>query len=294
MKKSLDSKKSYQEAQLACGYASRNKTEAQNYKNDAFLTSLVVDFYKYKLQALKYKTLFENKRDVKSNQQRFLSSLKSSVDIFRQLTLITSTTYESLSDVPAKHPEKLKKCPYHWLDILPIYKREYEIYENEGKVTLDSSFYEPSIEGLAGIWYSDPGLKYPDSSYATTQIDFDWSKMTVDFGHNWSARWFGFIVTHDSNTVVMECEADRGATIKSGDNVLISWTREKTKKSIRLYLQKNVPFPIEIIYDHDGGDTGYLKIRWLQFDREETEQASVQLFHSPAQKQQMDRITLLN
>jgi hypothetical protein len=241
-----------------------------------------------------YKTLFENKHDINTNKQRFLSSLKSSVDIFRQLTSITSKTYESLSDVPAKHPEKLKICPYHWLDILPIYKREYEIYEKEGNVTLDSSFFEPTIRGLAGIWYSDPGLKYPDSSYAITEINFDWSKISADFGRNWSARWFGFIVTHDSNTVVMECESDRGATIISGDNVLISWSGEETKKSVRLNLQKNVPFPIEIIYDHEGGDTGYLKIQWLNFDHENTGQSSVQLFHSPAQKQQMDRITLLN
>jgi hypothetical protein len=293
-KKALEAQNAHKKSSLAVGLASRNKSEAESYQNDALATSFVTEFYSHKLQAATYKILYENNIDTEKNKRKFINHLRSSVEAFDRLTVLTSTTYESLSDVPAKHPEKLKMCPYHWRDILPIYQREFEIYENESKTILDSAYFYPTLKGLAGIWYSDPGLKNPDHSYVTSLLEFEWSNKTDDIGRNWSARWFGFLVPSESGIFIMECASDRGLTVKSSEEDLLEWSGEKGKKSVQLNLQKGIAFPIEIIYDHKGGEEGYLKITWFWEDRTDTESPSISLFHSKAQNREMDRISILN
>jgi hypothetical protein len=293
-KKRLEGQRSYHRSMIAANLATRNQSEALSYQNDAHLTSLIVDFYTEKIQAIGYKSLYENNIDAEVNKQKFLTHIKSSVDVFRQMTSLTSKTYESLSDVPAKHPEKLKMCPYHWRDILPIYEKEYEIYRIDSNNIPDKSFFKPSHEGLAGIWYGDPGLKNPDNSYLTSQLQFDWSNMSGEFGRNWSVRWFGYIVPSKTENVIMECESDRGVTIKNGEEIVLVWSGTEATKSVQLNLVKDVPFPIEIIYDHEGGTEGYLKIQLLRYDQTDRDQTPLPLFHSPAQRQQMDRISILN
>ena len=292
--KRTEAQNSLREARLAARLASRNKPEAYSYQNDALATSLVIDFYYHKLQAAKFKIQYENNIDTEKNKRKFLTHLENSVDTFRELTDLTTKTYESLSDVPAKHPAKLKTCPYHWRDILPIFEKELEIYENETIRTLDSSFFKPSLIGLAGIWYSDPGLKIPVHPYATNTLRLDWSNPSEEMGRNWSARWFGFLLPLESGTVIMYCDSDRGLTVKSEEKVLLEWSGKKERKSVKIPLQKNNPYPIEIIYDHEGGEEGYLQIEWQRQGHKYSEHPPVLLLHSPAQKQQMDRVSILN
>jgi hypothetical protein len=75
---------------------------------------------------------------------------------------------------------------------------------------------------------------------------------------------------------------------------VLYWSGEEAKKSVSVDLVKDIQFPIAIIYNHEGGTEGYLKIQWLSNDQSAQEQATVHFFHSPAQKQQMDRISILN
>jgi hypothetical protein len=222
-KKRFEAQKSLKSATRGVQYAALNAAEAHSYEVDAKMSSLVADFYYHKFQALTHKILFENNHEAVKNKKQFLSSLGLSLDAFRQLTQLGNEHYESLSDVPAKHPEKLEMCPYHWRDILPLYEKEYEIYKRESNIIPDSSFFVPSIKGLAGIWYGDPGLKNPDHSYETSDIYFDWSDKTDEFGRNWSAHWFGFIIPAETKDVILECESDRGVRITSGQSDLISW-----------------------------------------------------------------------
>jgi hypothetical protein len=81
--------------------------------------------------------------------------------------------------------------------------------------------------------------------------------------------------------------------VKSGDDLLLDWSGPQRKRSVSLNLKKNVPYPIEIIYNHEGGDSGYLIINWFKLDQANRESPTIQFFHSPAQKQKMDRITML-
>ena len=75
---------------------------------------------------------------------------------------------------------------------------------------------------------------------------------------------------------------------------MLEWSDEKGKESVQIVLQKDNPYPIEIIYDHEGGDEGYLRIEWQKEEDKISERPPLHLSHSPAQKQQMDRITILN
>jgi hypothetical protein len=54
--------------------------------------------------------------------------LEVSLNEFRRLSELTARTYESISDVPMWYPmPELKKCPFHWTDILPYYEKEFDI-----------------------------------------------------------------------------------------------------------------------------------------------------------------------
>jgi hypothetical protein len=291
--KRLDGARSYNLAKSAAEMATKNKEIAQSFYNDALITYHIIDFYIYKLHALKYKTLYEKNIKPVENKKKFLDHLELSLLAFRKITDLTSKSYESLSDVPAKHPEKLKMCPYHWRDILPIYEKEYKIYQNDSKKIHDESFFKPSLTGLAGIWYSDPGLKNPDNSMPVSKIDFDWSDKTDDFGRNWSAQWFGYIISVKSGVFEIECESDRGVTIKTGEKILLSWRDVADIKTIQLDLEKNVPFPIQIIYDHAGGNKGYLRCTLVRNESSQQIKPQLQFYHSPAQEQKMDRIAIL-
>jgi hypothetical protein len=285
---------SLKEAEKAVKLASWNQSKASGYQNDARMTALIADFYYHKIKAISHKTLYENNLDAHKNKKNFLYHLKLSVEVFEELTSLGSLHYESLSDVPAKHPEKLEKCPYHWRDILPIYQKEYEIYESESKTVPDEAFFKPTISGLAGIWYSDPDLKNPDHTYITAEINFDWSGKSGELGRNWSARWFGYIVPSKTETIVLQCQSDRGVIIKSGEEVLLDWSGKEDKKEIHLKINKDIPLPIEVIYNHEGGDKGFLRIKWYKNNGPDTEYTEIRYFHSQAQKQQMDRISILN
>jgi len=274
--------------------ASRNHVKALSYQNDARMIALIADFYFHKIKGISHKTLYENNKDALQNKKKFIQQLRLSLEAFEELTNLGSLHYESLSDVPAKHPEKLEKCPYHWRDILKIYQKEYEIYVSESKTVINEAFFEPTISGLAGIWYSDPDLKNPDRSYMTSDLDFNWSDKTSELGRNWSARWIGYIIPSKTETFILECQSDRGVVIKSGEEVLLNWSGKEDKKEIHIKLRKDVPLPFEVIYNHEGGERGFLKIKWYKINQPEKEYTEIRYFHSQAQKQQMDRISILN
>ena len=99
------------EAQKAVSLAQKNQDEASRILGDASAVLLVAKFYYHKLRALVFKILSDNNVYFERNREEFLEYLESSLADFRELTSLTTLTYESISDVPAKHPEKLKTCP---------------------------------------------------------------------------------------------------------------------------------------------------------------------------------------
>jgi hypothetical protein len=74
---------------------------------------------------------------------------------------------------------------------------------------------------------------------------------------------------------------------------IISWIGKEDKQRTVISLVKDIPFPIDIIYDHAGGNEGYLKIDWYQNKDGVSDPVIIKYFHSPAQKQKMHRISIL-
>ncbi|MCC7499004.1 MAG: hypothetical protein IT160_15580 [Bryobacterales bacterium] len=107
------------EAAAAAAAATSSGADARALATDAQAVALVARFYLDKLRAARARA--------RGDQGGFVAQMRSSLDDFRQLTKLTASTYESLSDVPAWNPVQFKPdiCPYHWSDILPYMEREF-------------------------------------------------------------------------------------------------------------------------------------------------------------------------
>jgi hypothetical protein len=106
------------EAELASASATRRKADAQRIATDARAVVLVARFYVHKMRAAEARA--------RNDRRQLLASMEASLGDFRQLTTLTKTTYDSLSDVPIWNPVRFKPdiCPYHWSDVLPYLEKE--------------------------------------------------------------------------------------------------------------------------------------------------------------------------
>jgi hypothetical protein len=111
-------------AQRGAEAATVNQEEAERIVTDMQAVTWVAKFYRDKLEAASAKAMFDVGIDKSKNRELWTIALQESVNDFRQLTTLTSRTYESMSDVPAWFPTRKLPCPYHWTDLLPIYERE--------------------------------------------------------------------------------------------------------------------------------------------------------------------------
>ncbi len=115
-------------AKRAVAAATLNGEDVARIETDAQAVVLLTRFYHHKVQAAAAHTLFMNDRDPAANLGRCIDELEASLGEFRRLSEMTSRTYESISDVPMWYPiPELKKCPFHWTDILPYYEKEFDI-----------------------------------------------------------------------------------------------------------------------------------------------------------------------
>jgi len=288
-----EAEKALELARQGARAATRNQFEARRFESDARAVWLVSKYYYHKLQAVVAKELFDNGIEAEKNRQQFLVSLEASLEVFRELTELTDSTYESLSDVPARHPMRLKICPYHWKDLLPIYENEFAWYQQEMSQPVEASFFEPTLPGLAGIFYGDPGLKYPDRTFPADSLSWHWSSEVDEMGRNWSAEWFGFLKAPNSGKVIFSVRSDRGATLEINGDKVIDWTGQSGERSASVNFEKDEYYPIRIIYDHDGGETGWLTVQWSWKGAIKKVLARPFLFHSSAQERRMEEATSL-
>lgn len=291
-KKVAEAKSAMEEAQRGFLVASKNQDMAKRYESDARAIWLVAKFYEHKMQAVTAKVLFEKQKGDDEKQREFLADLNASVQDFRDLTELTDTTYESLSDVPAWHPERLKTCPYHWRDVLPIYEKEFEIYKKTMAQPIDRSFYKPSLPGLAGIFYSDPDLKNANKPFMTNSLDWSWSAEKDEMGRHWSSQWFGFLKVPASN-VTFYVKSDQGVKLIVNEENIVEWMGSERERVVTFSLPKGKTVPFRLIYNHKEGDQGHLKILWSWEGQSKTSITAGSLFHSPAQQRQMDEATSL-
>jgi hypothetical protein len=279
-----EAKESLKEAESGARYARKNLEETRRIVNDAQAIYFITKFYFDKLHALKFKTLYDAAIDPDSNKISFIKYLTQSVQDFRKLVETTTPTYQSMSDVPAKHPARLKINPYHWKDVLPVFENELEIYKNDVSVRRDPTFFQPSLPGLAGIWYSEPNFIDAERPAPADSLNFTWNSETEGVGRHWSVKWFGFIKTPVKGTVNFYLTADRGVNIligndyftadKAGDSELVGTTIFEVDSAYRF----------EVYYDHQTGERGNFKLEWRWDGGPKEVVKGDYLWHSPAQK----------
>ncbi len=121
-------------AKLAAEKATSNQEEASRWATDAAAITLVARHYHHKLAAAVAFGLWQMGKDETANLAKAQKDLAASVEDYRQLTALTTKTYESISDCPALNPFVLEKCPYHWSDLLPRWEEELATFSHNAKV----------------------------------------------------------------------------------------------------------------------------------------------------------------
>jgi hypothetical protein len=234
-------------------------------------------------------------------RDRFLELLDHSVVIFKELTGLMETSYESLSDVPAVNPVKLETCPYHWRDLLPIYQRESEIYRKLMSEIGGPDFRSPAYEGLAGIWFGDPGFKNPRISLGTDRIEYVWNRddQKPEGGRNWSAQWFGSLVGPADTEIWFVADADQTVRVRIGDAEVIDRefkdlprTDDDPVITGKIMMEKGKYYPIIIEYDHAGRTAGHISLKWKIGDGDPERIPGNYFKHSRADQFRVERMLI--
>jgi hypothetical protein len=272
--------------------ATQNIAEAKRFETDAGAVEMVVRFYLLKLQAAAAKVRMEASNRSSTDHQSFITKLEESVALYRELAEFMRPVYESISDVPANIPERLKICPYHWSDILPLYERELQIYQEDFRLAGDPGFTVPSLPGLAGIRYADAGFMNARTDYSVSEMVFDFEDLKHE--KNWSAEWFGYLKASVDGTIVFTIGSDRGASLSSDGKIIVAWQGEKGEKQGELEVKKGRFYPIRLAYDRRGGLDAYLSVQWSLNGGQRTSVPPSVLFHSPAHKRKMDKVFIFS
>lgn len=245
----------------AASRVSRNQAEAVALLQDAQSVALVARYYLAKLRAASLRAAAAAPHS-NTNQAAFLQPLRESVETFRQLAEINRGRYDSLSDVPAWSPVRLPKVPYHWLDLLPLYERELEIYER-GTVHSGSPLQtQPTRPGLAGLLYGDAGLVRPKAAESATTLDLHWTADAGGRGRSWSAEWRGLLMGPADGDVVLRVTSDHPVKVTLDGRLVLDAKQPAESATVHWTSRIGVATPIAIEYDHLTGDEGSLSIQW--------------------------------
>lgn len=288
-----EAKLALSEAELAYKHASANTEELRRIVSDAQAQLHVVNYFYHKMQAVKAWVLQEQGIDAKKNKEEFLEFLAQSVEDFKDLCKVTEPVYETMSDVWATHPVRLKKVPYHWNDMLVFFEQELEIYKEELETPHTQEYYQPSYQGLAGILYGDPHFMNPEKLESTDKIDFNWDN-NEEIGKNWSYKWNGFLKTPKDGKVTIKISSDREILFVLEDGNEKHNARGSVEVKLELEMKKDVYYPIELLYDHAGIKGGHVRLEWQWPDQNAEVITQTYFYHSEAHRNQTKMLTLLN
>lgn len=277
-----EAKESLKEAKIAAEFTKLRIEEAARIVNDAEAIIVVTEFYWHKLQALKAWFLVSEGVNVNKNKELFIEFLTESVEDYKKLSYITENTYESTSDVPAWHPVRFKKTPYHWKDLLPLYEKELKIYKKEVNIKRSPDFYQPTLKNLSGIMYRDSDFKNPKGAFPSKKLDYNWDN-DKDIGKSWAIKWSGYIKSPFTGEIKIIFSADRDERLIVGDKVIELDTEEKNEIITSLRLEEGKYYPIDVLYNHRSGEGGYIKLEWSYDGQPKEIIPEEYYFHSEAQ-----------
>lgn len=165
-RKTMEAQRAVWEAIATSPGTEESEKELQSLVSDVQAIRYVAKFYHHKLQAAVSKALLDAGVDVSKNAMSCVAHLASSLNDFRNLTSLTKSTYESMSDVPAWNPSKSLPCPYHWSDILPLFETEFRDTTDALKTKVDRA---ADIELLAAAADLD-GLSFSGSTTPPSDV----------------------------------------------------------------------------------------------------------------------------
>jgi hypothetical protein len=280
--KIAEAKESLKEAKLAANHTKLRTDEAARIVNDAEAIVFVTEYYWHKLKALKAWYLVGEGVDVNRNKKLFIEFLTASVADYKKLSNITVNTYESTSDVPAWHPIRFEKTPYHWKDLLPLFEKELKIYEEEINITRSPEFYQPNLNNLSSLMYRDSDFKNPKGEYPTTKIDFNWDN-DKEIGKSWAIKWSGYLKAPFTGEYKIIFSADRDERLILGDRVIELKTEKKNEIVESFQLVKGKYYPIDVFYNHRSGEGGFVRLEWSYEGQPKEIIPEEHFFHSEAQ-----------
>lgn len=280
-----EAEKSLEEADVALTFATLHRDELRRIVGDAETIVHSARFYLHKAMALRYWVLLNEGTEIRKNKKLFLKYLEESVKDYRELCNTTLPLYKSMSDVPALHPVRLKKTPYHWSDLLILYEKELDLYRKDLEVEKTAEFYRPDLKGLVAIFYSNPGFVDLVSVEEVQGIDYNWD-LDEEIGRHWSFKWLGYIKTPVDGQLTLIVSSDRPVELKIGKDLLKSSPDQAFKTRKDILCSMNSLYPLEISYNHEEGAGGSLKLEWEWEGHPREVVPGEYLFHTVSQRTQ--------
>ncbi len=222
-----------------------------------------MQFYRTKLQAAVHRARSENGNAPDSSSRDFLRDLELSVHIYRQLTDLTDKVYDSISDVPAYHPVELKKTPYHWRDLLPIYEKEYTLYLEAAELQQKPASRVPEHNGLAGLLFGDPNLNKPKGVFIAQGLEFDWNVAPPDNGRNWSVLLTGALESPVTGDVTLVISSEQQVIISFDGEKVMTKNAEETEARIVIKMAQGRSYALAVDFENVDYKGANLRIRWI-------------------------------
>jgi hypothetical protein len=278
----------------AATHVTRRHAEADALARDAEATRLVAQFYAAKLQTAVLRAQAAAP-DSHVAPAAFLQPLEQSVSLFRRLADLTRDTYDSISDVPAINPARLKKVPYHWSDWLPLYEREFELYQRAAGQSGAAPSTDAVHPGLVGLLYGDAGFRNPKAADPATASTLTWSADDSDRGHDWSTEWRGFLVWPRDGEITVRMVADSPSQLRFGEVAGPVAMTPANEQRITWSAKRGEAVPVSLFYDHPRTSNGNrLELSWQISGARFTPIPSDALRHSDRDALWLDQLLFLS
>jgi len=231
--------------------------------------------------------------DATVKSDAFLAPLSASVETFEQLAELMKT-YDSLSDVPAWHPTRLEKVPFHWTDIVPLLQRELAIYRSALNPKGPPPSREPTLPGLAGLQYGESDWKRVQGSDPITTLDFHWDNASSNRGRSWSAEWRGFLIAPHDGKLTLRVQTDQQVWLDARDESAWDGKMITGSRDLTLTVHEGEAVPLCIRYNQPLDNQTFFALTWSVNDGDFASIPAAALRHSESDASWSATVVLLN
>ena len=142
---------------------------------------------------------------------------------------------------------------------------------------------EGNRPGLIGVQYGTRDLRKWQRAMLLMTLDQSWSKAD-DYGHEWSAKWSGFVRAPATGEITFHAETDKSIDLKVAGKMILGIDPGEKRKSGSVLMEKGRLYPIEVSFYNARGFDAYLKLTWSWDRQEEMPVPPKNLSHSVEQE----------